>query len=371
MVSSWLDLLYSDVHEFIKDIYIICFAKRYLRFMQADVLYMQRALQLSLLGKGTVAPNPMVGAVIVHDDQIIGEGYHEKFGEAHAEVNAINSVSDSSLLKESTIYVTLEPCAHHGKTPPCADLIVEKQFKRVVIGALDSHSKVDGKGRGIIERNGIPTECGILEEEIRKVNKHFFTYHEKKRPFVFLKWAQTPNGLIDNDGQQAWISSPEIKPIVHQWRNEHQAILVGKNTVLKDDPELTVREVKGSNPTRVLIDPDLSVPHSKRIFNDDAETIIFNNLQNETRGTNTYIQLEDLSIHNILDQLYQLNIISLMVEGGAFTANQFIQSGLWDEAKVIIGANTFEKGTKAPVLDIIPLSEEVLFGNQIQTFVKS
>lgn len=334
--------------------------------------YIQRCIQLAKMGKGNVAPNPMVGAVIVHDGKIIGEGYHEKYGEAHAEVNAVNSVEDKSLLKESTIYVSLEPCAHFGKTPPCAELLVKHQFKKVVIGCSDSHDRVAGKGVQILKSAGIEVELGVLENECRALNKAFFTFHEQKRPFVLLKWAQTPNGFIDNsegkDGEVSWISTPETQSLVHQWRSESQAILVGKNTVLADNPSLTVRKVTGRNPIRILLDKNLEVPIDKSIFNDESRTIILNASKTETIGTNEYIQINDFSIQSILSHLHSLNIQSVLVEGGAKTLQSFIDAKLWDETKIIIGKNEFESGTKAPKLTVLPTEEVDFFGDRILSF---
>lgn len=333
--------------------------------MHSDEVYMRRAIQLSLLGKGDVAPNPMVGAVIVHNGCIIGEGYHQHFGEAHAEVNAINSVEDESLLPDSTIYVTLEPCAHYGKTPPCANLLAEKRFKRVVIGAVDPHAAVDGKGIEIMKSAGIEIVKGVLSDEVKAVNKHFFTYHSEKRPYVLLKWAQTKNGFMDDQGEQAWISSSEVKPIVHRMRDEYQAILVGKNTVFTDDPELTVRAVKGSNPVRIVVDPNLELPHTKRVFNNEAPTFVFNKTREDSDGHLHYIKLGELAPKNILNKLYELNIISVLIEGGAFTISKFIEANSWDEAFVIVGEAEFKDGTNAPRLDRQPESVERFFGNQI------
>ena len=257
--------------------------------MTIDEQFMSRCIQLAKLGKGNVAPNPMVGAVIVHEGKIIGEGYHQKYAEAHAEVNAVNSVEDKSLLPFSTIYVSLEPCSHHGKTPPCADLLVAKQFKRVVIGTLDANSQVDGKGIKRLKEAGIAVSIGILEAECQDLNKHFFTAHRKKRPYVLLKWAQSPNGYIDAGGNKSsndsrkitWISTPEFQSLSHQWRNEYQSILIGRKTVESDNPSLTVRAVEGTNPIRIVLDSHLKIQGSYHIFNDEAKTYLFN-LKQET-----------------------------------------------------------------------------------------
>ena len=343
----------------------------YLRHMQLDEKYMSRCIELALLGQGKVAPNPMVGAVIVHNDRIIGEGYHEKYGEAHAEVNAIANVDDQALLKDATIYVSLEPCAHTGKTPPCADLLVHHQFKRVVIGCLDSFSLVSGKGIERLKNAGIETIAGCLENECRTLNKHFFTFHEKKRPYVMLKWAQTPNGKIDQglaNGKVTWISAPETQTKVHTWRKNHQAILVGRNTVERDNPTLTVRAVKGNSPVRVILDSELQLPMTMHCFNGQAPTIILNKLKSELGGTIEYVELEAMSVQSILDALFVKNIQSVLVEGGSATLQSFIDANVWDEAKIIIGQVDFEQGTDAPVLNSSVVDEEQFFGDTIKTF---
>ena len=307
--------------------------------MISDEQFMQRCIYLATLGKGNVAPNPLVGAVIVYQGKIIGEGYHQKYGEAHAEVNAVNSVEDQSLLSESTIYVSLEPCAHHGKTPPCADLLVKHKFKRVVIGCTDSFDKVSGKGVEKLRNAGIDVEIGVLKKECRELNKHFFTFHEKKRPFVFLKWAQTTNGLIDstglNPGGVTWISVPEVRTLVHQWRSEHMAIMVGRKTVENDNPSLTVREVEGKNPIRIVLDPNGKIPASAKVFNDEAKTLIIT---------------QRMETDDLLSFLYKKDIQSVLIEGGAQTLQSFIDANLWDEACQIIGQNEFESGTQAPII---------------------
>ncbi len=334
---------------------------------------MRRCIELALLGQGRVAPNPMVGAVIVHNDRIIGEGYHEKYGEAHAEVNAIANVDDQTLLKEATIYVSLEPCAHTGKTPPCADLLVHHQFKRVVIGCLDSFSLVSGKGIERLKNAGIETLVGCLENECRALNKHFFTFHEKKRPYVLLKWAQTSNGKIDqglSDGKVTWISAPETQTMVHTWRKNHQAILVGRNTVEKDNPSLTVRAVKGNNPIRIVLDSELQLPMTMNCFNDEASTIVLNKLKSEASGTIEYVQLDALSPQLILSALVERNIQSVLIEGGRATLQSFIDANLWDEAKVVIGAVKFDQGTDAPSLNTSEDNEERFFCDTIKTYFK-
>ena len=334
--------------------------------------YMHRCLQLAQLGMGNVAPNPMAGAVIVLHGKVIGEGYHQEFGQAHAEVNAINSVKDQSILKNATIYVSLEPCAHFGKTPPCANLIVKHQFKKVVIGSRDPHSKVDGKGIQILKENGIEVISGVLQEECDALNKRFFTFHKKNRPYVFLKWAETANGFIDNgsnNGEVTWISGKETQSLVHLWRKENQAILVGRITVENDNPSLTVREVEGRNPIRIVIDSELKLSKSYRIFNDDAPTIIYNSSLEKIEGSNEFVQLKEINPATILKDLHQRNIQSVLIEGGRATLQSFIDAGLWDEAKRIIGRQSFKSGTRAPQINIPATSSEVFFEDTIKSYI--
>lgn len=335
--------------------------------MNDDQRYMLRALQLAKLGGVSVAPNPMVGAVIVHNSQIIGEGYHKKYGEAHAEVNAVNSVKDKTLLREATIYVTLEPCSHFGKTPPCADLLIRSEFKRVVIAQIDPFSEVAGRGIEKLKTAGIRVDCGILEKEAKQLNKRFITFHTRKRPFITLKWAQTKDGFIDSDRSQKqetgihWISQPETQVITHEIRSTEQAILVGWRTIRNDDPSLTTRAFKGPDPLRIVIDPQLQAPKNARVFTDGMQTLVLNQLEDKTVDETRYIQLADLNINTILETLFQNGISSVLVEGGGNTLDQFIQSGLWDEALVITGKNEFGSGLKAPVVSKNPV-KTVRFG---------
>lgn len=335
--------------------------------MNDDQQYMFRALQLAKLGGVSVAPNPMVGAVIVHNSQIIGEGFHQKYGEAHAEVNAVNSVKDKTLLREATIYVTLEPCSHFGKTPPCADLLIRSEFKRVVIAQVDPFSEVAGRGIEKLKAAGIQVDCGILEKEAKELNKRFITFHTKKRPFITLKWAQTKDGFIDSDRSQKketgihWISQPETQIITHEIRSTEQAILVGWRTIQNDNPTLTTRSFKGPNPIRIVIDPQLQAPKDSRVFIDGMKTLVLNQLEDKTLDETWYIELVELNINTILETLFQHGISSVLVEGGANTLDQFIQSGLWDEALVITGENEFGSGLKAPVISKNPV-KTVWFG---------
>lgn len=341
--------------------------------MLSDELYMKRALELAQLGGVNVAPNPLVGALIVHNERIIGEGYHQRYGEAHAEVNAVRSVKQPELLRESTIYVTLEPCAHFGKTPPCANLLVEKQFKRVVIGTVDPFAKVSGAGIRILEDAGISCKVGVLEKECQYLNRRFFTLHQKQRPYVILKWAQTADGFIDAPREQdetgtiRWISAPETQSLVHLWRSEEQAILVGWKTVLNDNPSLTVRAVEGKHPLRIIVDSDLKAPFNATVFTDGLPTVVLNTKKAGESGAVTYIQLPDMSVGEQLKALHKLSIVSVIIEGGSYTLQQYLDSGLWDEVRVIQGTTAFGKGLRAPAINRLP-TQTTNFG-QDQLFI--
>lgn len=335
-----------------------------------DLLFMRRAMELASLGQGQVRPNPMVGCVIVHEGMIIGEGYHRQYGREHAEVNAIASVADSSLLPASTLYVTLEPCAHHGKTPPCADLIVQHQVKRVVVGAVDSNPLVGGKGIKRLEDAGIQVDRGLLEQEIRYQNRRFFTQMEKGRPYILLKWAQTRDGFIARSNYDSkWISNPLSRQLVHRWRAEERAILVGTNTAQYDNPQLNVRDWTGKNPIRLVIDKQLRLPSSLLLFDDSQPTLIYNLKEDKTSGQTQWVRMDpDFGIKDILEDLQQRNIQSLMVEGGAALLRDFISQGLWDEARVFTGTNRFGLGIPAPLLTGFPVEQLLLDQDLLQTY---
>jgi diaminohydroxyphosphoribosylaminopyrimidine deaminase / 5-amino-6-(5-phosphoribosylamino)uracil reductase len=327
---------------------------------------MRRCIELAKKGEGNVAPNPMVGSVIVYNGQIIGEGFHQKYGEAHAEVNAINSVKDKSLLKQSTIYVNLEPCAHHGKTPPCSDLIITNKIPHVVIGSKDTFSKVNGKGIERLKQNGVEVDTGVLEKECRFLNKRFFTFHEQKRPYVILKWAQTRDGFIDkkrgrNEKGVNWISTPETRSLVHSWRSHEMGILVGRKTIENDNPKLNVRDVHGNNPIRIILDPNLKLKLDEKSGNDIAKTYIINTLLSEKHDEIEWVQLKDMGISAILEAIWELTIQSIMVEGGSHTLQQFIDSNAWDEIRIIEGESFFKEGLKAPIIDLQP-TKKMQFG---------
>lgn len=336
-----------------------------------DENYMLRCIDLAKKGIGKTYPNPMVGAVIVHNNIIIGEGYHQQAGQNHAEINAISSVSEKKILSESNIYVSLEPCAHYGKTPPCAIKLKEIGFKRVVIGTTDSHDKVNGKGKKILEDAGILVTSGVLEKECQDLNKRFFTYHQKKRPFIILKWAESEDGLLDYNFQPTPIGNPLSKQFVHLLRSEEHAILVGTNTALTDNPSLTTREIAGRNPVRILIDFDLKVPANFNIFNSEAETIIINSVKEEVVKNLRFIKIDrDHFLPNLMSVLYELQIQSIIIEGGSKMLQTFINAHLWDEAVIIKNYNLILKnGTKAPVFNFKENSVEILRDNKVYHYV--
>ena len=321
-------------------------------------LYMKRCLQLAANGLGLVYPNPMVGSVIVYNDRIIGEGWHRKAGEAHAEVHAIEAVKEKELLSQSTLYVNLEPCSHYGKTPPCADLIIKSKIKKVVIGSVDTNDKVGGKGIKRLKEHGVEVVYPVMEKACRELNKRFYTYHEKNRPYVILKWAQSKDGFIFPDMNQAesgspfWISNSYSLQRVHQLRSEEAAILVGKKTVLQDNPKLNLRHFEGNSLVRITIDRKLEIPKDKNFFDHSVPTIIYNE-KTDVQTENLYYVRLDFNknlIHQIMSHLCGMEIQSLIIEGGAYTLKSFIDAGLWDEARVFEGDQIFKEGIKSPVL---------------------
>lgn len=306
--------------------------------------FIQQALEIAAQGWPEVAPNPMVGCLIVKDGEIVAEGYHKKYGEAHAEVNAINSLSKEIKPVDCTLYVTLEPCSHFGKTPPCADLIIKRGFKKVVVCNLDPNPLVAGKGIGKLKNAGIEVITGVLEDDGRELNKRFFTFFEKKRPYYILKWAETADGFISKlpvpkNREQNIVGDREQQIQSHKLRANEMAIMVGKNTVLNDNPSLTTRLVKGKNPIRIFIDRNLEVPKSFNIYNSEAKAIVFNSVKELAENTIAYFKIDFSSnlLSQISDKLYDLKIQSVIVEGGAFLLNDFISQKLYDE--VIIYKN--------------------------------
>ena len=327
--------------------------------------YIARCIELAKNGFGTTYPNPMVGSVIVYNGEIIGEGWHQKAGEPHAEVNAIRSVKDPSLLDKATIYVSLEPCSHFGKTPPCCDLIIKNKIPNVVIGTVDSNIKVAGNGIKRLQEAGANVIVGILEKECYELNQRFFTFHEKKRPYIILKWAETQDGFIaplqKEEQKPVWITNINSRQLVHKWRTEEQAILVGTQTVIDDNPKLNARDWEGNNPIRMVIDQNHRIPKTAHVFDDQIKTIIFSNKKSTPSLENTIFEVIDFQqniAQQIVERLYHHQIQSVIIEGGAQTLQTFIDANLWDEARVFIGNCTFEKGVKAPILNTSPYKKE-------------
>jgi diaminohydroxyphosphoribosylaminopyrimidine deaminase/5-amino-6-(5-phosphoribosylamino)uracil reductase len=334
---------------------------------------MKRCFELAAKGLGYVAPNPMVGCVIVHEGKIIGEGYHQKYGEAHAEVNAINAVANKELLKEATLYVNLEPCSHFGKTPPCADLIIKCKIPYVIICNIDTHSIVAGAGIKKLIEAGINVKVGVLEEEGRKLNKRFFTFHEKHRPFIILKWAQSSDGFIDTIRHKEdqikpfQISNSDSKKLLHLWRSQEQAIMVGTNTALLDNPQLTVRGIEAKNPLRITIDKWLRIPKHFNLFDKSTPTLIFTAVDAVSEKNLEYVKIdfERPIVPQILERLYKQDIQSLIVEGGEQLLNSFIDGDLWDATRVFIADKKLENGIKAPALKATLVIRENISGDKL------
>lgn len=321
----------------------------------ADEMYMRRALQLAAMGLGNVQPNPMVGCVIVYQDRIIGEGFHQKYGEAHAEINAIASVKEPSLLQQATLYVNLEPCSHYGKTPPCAEALIRLQIPKVVIACQDSNPQVAGKGIEMLQQAGIEVVLGVLEPEARFLNRRFFTFMEQHRPYIILKWAQTLDGFMDIDRSSGnhdsyWITNEALKFLSHRWRAQESAIAVGYRTVINDNPQLTTRLVSGKHPVRLIYDKDKTLPSNYHVFNDEAPTCRFSSL-------------EEFKVLT-----FQHRLLSVIIEGGKKTLELFIRENLWDEARVLTGNSYFGKGLQAPQLGMIPQKVEHYGDNTVAFF---
>lgn len=338
--------------------------------------YMKRCLQLAANGLQAAMPNPSVGAVIVHNDVIIGEGYTSKYGGNHAEVNAIHSVKDKSLLKEATIYVSLEPCSHFGKTPPCSDLIIKHNISKVVIGTIDPFAKVAGKGIEKLKNGDCEVIIGVLEAECVASNKRFFAFHQHKRPYIILKWAATQDGFIDkirheNDPiQPNWITNKFSRQLVHKWRSEEAAILVGTNTAITDNPKLNTRDWHGKNPVRIVLDKSLRIPESYALFDQTIKTIILTEQQKESQE-NVVFETIDFS-KNIAKQicaiLYKHELQSVIIEGGKQTLQTFIDANLWDEARIFTGNVLFQQGIEAPRLHGNLQSEQTILDNSLHIY---
>ncbi|WP_432671642.1 bifunctional diaminohydroxyphosphoribosylaminopyrimidine deaminase/5-amino-6-(5-phosphoribosylamino)uracil reductase RibD [Flavobacterium sp. SM2513] len=323
--------------------------------MKIHEKYLKRCIQLAKNGLGTTYPNPLVGSVIVFENQIIGEGWHQKAGEPHAEVNAINSVQDKSLLSKSTIYVSLEPCSHFGKTPPCSDLIIANKIPNVVIGTVDPNEKVAGKGIQKLLVAGIHVTIGTLEDECNELNKRFFRFQQKRRPYIILKWAETIDGFIapkyKDEQKPVWITNQYSRQLVHKWRSEEQAILVGTQTVLDDNPSLNVRDWKGNSPIKIILDRQNRLPEESSVFNSEEKTIVFSESKRAFKNENCHSEILNFDgnlAQEICNILFQNNIQSIIIEGGARTLQTFIDSNLWDEARIFKGKISFKEGTKAP-----------------------
>jgi diaminohydroxyphosphoribosylaminopyrimidine deaminase/5-amino-6-(5-phosphoribosylamino)uracil reductase len=312
-------------------------------------IYMRRCLQLAEKGLGSVSTNPLVGAVLVYDGKIIGEGYHKKFGEAHAEVNAIASVEDKELLKLATLYINIEPCSHFGKTPPCANLIIESGIKKVVVGIEDPFIAVQGRGVKMLKDAGIEVILGVLESECKEINRRFLTFYMKRRPYIILKWAQTANGKIGSGTDETWqISGDDSFRLSHKWRTEEDAILVGFNTALHDNPRLTSRLWPGRNPQRLLLDPEARIGKGFQIMDDQADTIVFSSVKQGQEGRTKWVSLNEVNyLPSIIISLFDSNIQSLIVEGGATVHKFFLNSGIWDETRVVISDQWKQGGVDA------------------------
>lgn len=325
-----------------------------------DQQFMQRALDLARLGLGKVSPNPMVGCVITYENRIVGEGYHQKFGDHHAEVEAINHVKDKSILSRCTAYVTLEPCAHHGKTPPCADLLAAHQLQKVVIATQDSNPLVSGKGILRLAKGGVKTKTGMMEKEAKTINRRFFTAINLHRPYIILKWAQTRDGFIAKENYDSkWISNELSRRMVHKWRAEEDGILVGTNTVLYDNPQLNVRLWSGKDPIRIIIDRNLRLKQELHVFDQKRLTLVYNCMKDEKLNNLVFIKIERKNfLHQLFADLHDRSIQSVIIEGGSTLLNQIIELGLWDEARVFKSERLFHKGIAAPKLQHFDIIDE-------------
>ncbi len=334
--------------------------------MHTNEYYIKRCIDIAKSGLGSVAPNPMVGCVIVHNNKIIGEGYTSPYGGPHAEVNAINAVKDPHLLNESTLFVTLEPCSHFGKTPPCSDLIIKHKIPKVVIGCIDDNEQVAGKGIAKLRDSGCEVTVGVLEKECKEHHKRFFTFHNKKRPYIILKWAQTKDGYVaplhKSEKKPVWITNAYSRQMVHRWRAEEQAILVGTNTVVEDNPSLTVRDWTGKHPIRILLDQHNRLSKNHHVFDGKVTTHVISNAD---------IDFSRPIAKQIVQYLYKKDINSVIIEGGSKTLNTFIAEGLWDEARIFTGNVEFNEGVNAPKLKANMISETQLLDDKLQIYVKN
>ncbi|MGO4910962.1 bifunctional diaminohydroxyphosphoribosylaminopyrimidine deaminase/5-amino-6-(5-phosphoribosylamino)uracil reductase RibD [Leeuwenhoekiella sp. W20_SRS_FM14] len=344
--------------------------------MKIHEKYMVRCVQLAKNGLGTTYPNPMVGSVIVHNNKIIGEGWHKKSGEPHAEVNAINSVIHKELLSESTIYVSLEPCSHYGKTPPCSDLIIAKGIKKVIIGTVDPFAEVSGRGIKKLLEAGCEVQVGVLEGLCQELNKRFFTFHNKKRPYIILKWAESADGFIAPDSTRRdkkepfWITNSVSKQLVHKWRSEEQSILVGSTTAKTDNPSLTTREWYGNSPTRIVIDKNLSLSNESHLLDACTATLIITETEAINSENKKYYKADFNSNlpKQICDILHTKGLQSVIIEGGTQTLQHFINAGLWDEARVFKGNLDFKSGIKSPQLKAFKKLKTTAYTGDLLTY---
>lgn len=343
-----------------------------------DYLFMRRCIELATNASGYTFPNPLVGCVIVHNGRIIGEGFHQKYGGPHAEVNAINSVKEKDLLPDSTLYVNLEPCVHYGKTPPCTDLIIANHIPRVVVGSNDPNPLVAGKGITKLRAVGCEVTTQVLEQECDQLNIRFMTFHRKHRPYTVLKWAQAADGFIDLPrpenaiGQPARITGDDERVLVHKWRSEEQAIMVGTNTALIDDPVLNVRQWNGAQPLRIVLDRILRLPGSLHLFNGDYPTLVLTEKEHEPTNNVDYavIPFDSHLVEHILSELHSRKILSVLIEGGTQLLQTFIDAGLWDEARVFTGNQKFGQGVKAPHISLPDQQEIVQLTNSTLQIIK-
>jgi diaminohydroxyphosphoribosylaminopyrimidine deaminase/5-amino-6-(5-phosphoribosylamino)uracil reductase len=335
-----------------------------------DEICMQRCIELAEHGLGKTAPNPLVGSVVRYDNEIIGEGFHRQYGKPHAEVNAIAAVKQTALLEKSTLYVNLEPCSHHGKTPPCVDLILEKRIPKVVIGTTDPFHKVSGNGIKKLKENGVEVIVGVLEKACKHLNRRFFTFHNELRPYVILKWAQSMDGFIapkaeNNDSK--WMTGDSAKQLVHKWRSEEPAILVGTNTAIDDNPQLTVRAWSGNNPLRIVLDRELRIPETAHLLDGSTPTLVFTSKWKKSSSMLRYetIDFSKNTCTQLLDQLAAMNVQSVLVEGGKQLLDSFLREGLWDEARVFIANLQLGDGLMAPHFNLTPAAKERLGNDQL------
>ncbi|MCY2687748.1 bifunctional diaminohydroxyphosphoribosylaminopyrimidine deaminase/5-amino-6-(5-phosphoribosylamino)uracil reductase RibD [Salinimicrobium sp. TH3] len=347
--------------------------------MKIHEKYINRCIQLAQNGLGRTYPNPVVGSVIVYNDTIIGEGWHHKAGEPHAEVNAVNSIKDKSLLAKSTIYVSLEPCSHYGKTPPCSNLIIDSGIKKVVIGTVDPFSKVAGKGIKKLLDAGCEVRVGILEQQCRELNKRFFTFHTKQRPYIILKWAQSSDGFLaplplkNAERKPVWITGKYSQQLVHKWRSQEQAIMVGTNTAVTDNPKLNTRMWQGNDPVRLVLDRNLRIPQESHLFDASVKTIILTGKSSEEISSKNVIfetvNFEADLAQQVCDTLFRHEIQSVIIEGGRETLQTFIAANLWDEARIFIGKPHFKEGVKAPEVAGTLTSETKVDEDQLKIYL--